>query len=269
MTNEQLSEPVNILLSREELLLVLDLLQAESIPGLDADPLGDLNEDGRALSSIVAGRGLRARELAMVNEDGELAVHNSLLTAVGVCAYSTNTVFVYHWPGPQETPVRYFGHVRDDEVVAHTRPEDVLHLFTLLPTKKHLTDQVLEACGYEEQAERSAAEMTISDEAFVQVRELAGDGDVTAASAVLTSNGVAADAAEALAKTFASSPRVSILQALTQEGDDTVHKSDFTLVQSDEHTWFIAPAADESENPPLLIKSATKAEIETLLGDLL
>jgi hypothetical protein len=48
-----------------------------------------------------------------------------------------------------------------------------------------------------------------------------------------------------------------------------VHKRDFTLVQNGQHTWFIAPASDDAENPPLLIRSAIRTDIEALLTDLL
>ena len=64
MATDNAVEPVNIMLSRDELLLVLGLINTEYIPGLDADPLGELSTDQLVLALTVAGRGLRARGLA-------------------------------------------------------------------------------------------------------------------------------------------------------------------------------------------------------------
>ena len=93
MNDKNEFEPVDLLLSREELLLLLDLLQANTIPGLEVDPFGELNDAQRQLAIVWAGRALRARELAQLNEAGELMVHDDLLTAVGTCAYADKAFF--------------------------------------------------------------------------------------------------------------------------------------------------------------------------------
>ncbi len=268
MSDENGFEPINVLLSREELLLVLDLLRAATIPGLDADPLGELDEAQRQLALIWAGRALRARGLAQVGEDGALEVHSALLTAVGVCAYANDAVFGFHWPAGGEAPVRYFGHIRGDDIAVHTRPEDVLHLFTLLPSKEKLLAQVLAFCEFEDVPEPRAFEMTVTNDVFVQAREMANDGDADGAAALLTGQGADGETAVAFTATLVNSPRITILQILKQDGDDAVQKSDFTIVQNDDYAWFIAPAQTEGE-AKLLIRSTTKDEIEGVLAELL
>ena len=84
MTTNGKSEAINILLSREELLYVLNILQAQTIPGLDADPLGQMDGPQHQLALVVAERALRARELAISHNGSGMVVHNALLTAVGV-----------------------------------------------------------------------------------------------------------------------------------------------------------------------------------------
>ena len=123
-------QPMNVLLSRDELLLMLQLLRAPTLAGLDANPAGDWNAEQQRVALTVAERALRARDLAHLRPGGELAVHTALLAAVGVCAYPQATLFVYHWPANAEAATRYFAHQRQGELVAHTRPADVLHLFT-------------------------------------------------------------------------------------------------------------------------------------------
>src|SRR5512145_1990409 len=125
MNGNNTSEPIQILLSREELLFVLNLLQAGFIPGLDDDPLGELTAEQQAFALTVAGRALRARELAQQHPDGQWVVHNNLLLAVGGCAYAQGIISVYHWPSNSALPRRFFGHLRENQAIAHTRPADV------------------------------------------------------------------------------------------------------------------------------------------------
>ena len=266
MSEDNSLQPVNMLLSREELLLVLNLLQAETIPGLDGDPLGPLTDEGQALALTMAGRALRARELAQVGPNGDLAIHTSLLTAVGVCAYANSTIFVYHWPSDETLPVRYFGHLRGEVIVAHTRPEDVLHLFTLLPTKALLMEQVLAVCEYEEVGADSSLRLKLSSDHFVRVRELTAEGEENAAVTFLTNSGESVDSARAFVSTLADSARVSIWQTLKQVDAETVQKRDVTLIQNKQYAWFVVPMSDE-ENAVLLAVSTTRNEILKFLNE--
>jgi hypothetical protein len=259
-------EPINLLLSREELRLVLNSLETDFIPGLDADPLGELSPDQDGLVLTVAGRALRARELARPEADGTLAFHNALLTLVGVCAYSQNVIFAYHWPPDQIIPRRYFGHIRGEDIVAHTRPEDVLHLFSLLPSKAQLIDQVLVACELEERSASAAYEFKLSSDAFASVRELAGNGEPDRAIDLLLRHDTPPETAQAFVTTLADSPATSILQTVKQTGDGTVQKRDFTVLQNSRETW-LGLAATEEAGGPLQVKTTTREEIRTLLAD--
>lgn len=267
MDNEDELELINILISREELLLVLDLLQVDAISGLDTDPLGALDEKQRQLAVIWASRALRARQLAQLNGDGDLMVHDALLTAVGTCAYADKALSIFHWKAGEEIPSRYFSHIRGEDIVAHTRPADVLHLFTLLPSKEMLLSQLLDFCEYAD-VPPAAFEMQMTNAEFVQVRELVDGNEGEQAIKLLVDNGAEGETATAFVSTLAASPRVSILQALKQGEGDTVRKNDFTIIQNDSYSWFIEPVREAEENR-LLISSSSKRAIENVLIDLL
>ena len=259
------TEPINLLLSRDELLLTLRSLQAESIPGIDTDPLGNLTPDGLELMMTIAGRALQARELGQLREDGSLALHNLLLTAVGVCAYATQTVFVYHWPEDGAVPVRYFGHIRGNDFVAHTRPEDVLHLFSLLPTKAQMIEQILQLCGCADKAQKNGS-YSLEVAGFGQVRQWAGSGDETTAVAHLTSHQADPEAAAALVSTLAHSPHISILQMLKQQDEQQITKYDFTIVQDNQHCWLVTPTTEDATDL-LTVQTAVSADIASVLND--
>jgi hypothetical protein len=266
MSDEIGFEPINVLLSREELIFILDLLQVDSIPGLDADPLGDLTAQQRAMSMVWAGRALRARGLGQLNEAGEMVLHRALLTAVGVCAYSSQAIFIFHWPEAGAEPSRYFGHIRGDDIASHTRPADILHQFSLLPSPAHLLAQVFDFCSYEDGYESAELAMTVSNADFVRARELTSEGQIEAATKLLSSDTIPTETASAFTATLADSPRVSIFQTLKQTGEDTVQKSDFTLVQNGEYTWFVAAA--QEDDTMLLVKTTNKSEVAALLTEL-
>ena len=264
MANENAGQPVNLLLSREELLFILNLLQAQFIPGLDPDPLGELTPEQRPLALTVAGRALRARELAQVQTDGEWVLHNNLLAAIGSCAYAQSVISVFHWPpNGGDTPTRYFGHIRGDDIVAHTRPEDVLHRFALLPSQEQLMAEILTLCNYENGVAATTLELTVPSAVFAEVRELAG-GDTAKAVELLVSHGATSETAKAFVDTLAGSPSVSILQTLKQQEDGAVQKQDLTLLQSGHQAWLIIASPDEAA--PLRIKSTTKAELRAALA---
>jgi hypothetical protein len=269
MNGENPNQSTSILLSREELLYVLDLLQAESIPGLDDDPLGELTPEQRTLALIWAERALRARELAQVQDDGDVVLHNTLLTAVGVSAYPQSTLFVYHWPAGAEAPTRYFGHVRGEDVVDHSRPEDVLHRFTLLSSKTDLVHQALTVCEYEETPTRPAFEFTLPGADFARTRELAEAGQTEQARETLVAGGAVPEAAAALARTLSGSPRVSILQSVKQGAGDAVDRRDLTLVATAQATWLIIAPPDPAGAAPLRVRTSTRGEIQTLLAECL
>jgi hypothetical protein len=267
MADKQILEPINILLSREELLLVLDLLQAETIPGLDADPtLGDLTPEQRNLALTVAERALRARELVQLEADGELVIHKRLLTAVGVCAYSHSAVLVYHWPSQAETPVRYFGHRRDEDVVAHSVPDSTLHMFSLLASTAQLVEQILAVAQYQEVA-TDAVEFNVPAPVLGQARELATGTETDAALAVLTESDVAAVSAQAFVDALAGDPRITIMQLIKQQDQDDPMRQDITLLQNGNTAWLVSQ--QPGNDIDMRVKTVAQTELMSLLTDAL
>ncbi len=267
MNNKNTQQPTNILLSRKELQVVLNLLETTFIPGLDADPLGDLTPEQQSLALGVAEHALQARQLVQMQANGKLVIDNTLLTAVGVCAYSQNAIFILHWSVQGQIPARYFAHIRQDGIVAHTRPKNILHQFSLLPSKEYLIEQVLTVCEYEDLPTNQAFEFTMSSPEFIKVRELTAANDTEKALELLVNNKTPSQTAQAFIKTLANSPRISVLQTLTQEDNETVQRRDFTLLQNSHHTWFVIAPPGETNEAPLQAKTITKDKIQALLAE--
>lgn len=263
MNGDPTQQPINLLLSREELLLVLKLLGVETIPGLDADPQGALDAGQQAVALRVAERALRARALADVR-DGQVALHNALISAVGTCAFPQRTVFVYHWPAGGEEAIRYFGHLRGDEVVVHTRPADVLHLFSRMPSAGYFAEQMLAACAVTAAEPAVSGGFTLASAAFTRLRQLAEGGSTQAALDLLRQTGIDATGAGALVATLAHNPAVSIVQMRKQQ-DGAVAGQEFTLLQNSQHAWLVQLDASATERP-LQVQPASRQTVERLLS---
>ena len=138
----------SVLLSTEELLAVLDMLQANFIPGLDGDIAQALSSQERQLMLTTARHSLLARELLRENENGA-ALHRRIMAAVGACVYSQGAILAFHWPPKSGQPSRFFGHFQGNEVVAHTRPKEILHRFVIFDERAALVDALLEAFEHE------------------------------------------------------------------------------------------------------------------------
>ena len=261
MANE--TETTSFLLSREELLLLLDLLEAENLPGLDPDPLGELNDDQRALALIWAGRALRARELAAVGENGELLVDEGLLTAVGNCVYWQKAWYVFHWPEPGSVPVRFFGYARDGQAVSHTRPADALHRFTVLPGVEALADAMTAVCQCQTLPDAPPVQFTLPRDIFVRARELAEEQERDAAAQILQEAGVTAETAQALTAVLSGAPRLSIWQIVTRREDGETETRDYTLLHSDEAAWLVSLVDGGDE---MAVKTVTAVDLRALLA---
>ena len=257
------TQTTSFLLSREELTLLLDLLEATSITGLDSDPLGELNDDQRALAFIWAGRALRARELATVGDDGSLLVNEQLLTAVSTSVYWTTAINVYHWSAPGQTPMRFFSYAGNGQVATHTRPEDVLHRLSVLPSSEALVEAITAVSQCQAIPEAPFVEYELSRNLFVQARELAEAQDGEAAQKILLQDGIPLETAQAITAVLSGKPRMSIWQLVSRVENEDAITHEYTLLQQDQAAWLISLSPEENK---LHIQNVSTVALQELLN---
>lgn len=267
MTDQAQSETINLVLASDELRLVLALLQAGNLPGLDPLPENLQVPAARELADLVASRTLRARGLAQLNQDdGSLRLHPTLLTAVGVCAYAASSLFVFHWAERGTIPQRYFGHIRENDVVLHARPEPDLHLFSIVAGRPALYQQLMKACAFELDGAGEQMGFELSSPIFVQVRELAYAAAVQDATQLLIKNGAPQQAAEQFVHTLSSPHQVAIMQTLQQVGNEQVNRHDATLLQNSSAPWLIRPQAESEQGLLLDVRLTSSSEVEQFIA---
>lgn len=260
ITTEQ--STIQLSLSREELVFVLDVLQAKFLPGLDEDPEGEVGKEQQALVKRTVRRTLQARELLRVRANGEYALHNTLLRAVGVCAYPQTTIFVYHWAPGESVPARIFCHIRGRDGVIHERPDPVIHRFSVVSAAA-VAQSVLDICGVQPAKESSEQEMSVENQVFLQARQFATDGKIKEANQLFIGAGASPKLAEDFVGSLAGVSAISILQVVKQDGQ-AHSKQDVTLVQNGVHNWIVQPFTSETDSP-LLVRSLHVERLREIL----
>lgn len=257
---------VEVILSREELALILTLIRADTIPGLEADPLGELTSEQRNLGLIFAERALRARELARLGANGQLLVQNALLNMVGACAFAQTSVLVQHHFPDQHPPAQYFGHIREGILVAHTLPDQALHRLALVPDRTALIEQIISVCQASNLPRTAAVEMRVSRAALAQVREAAAQNQA-AGAAILVQQGAVVESARLFAQALAAPHHLSVIQIIQIHPQDQMHLWDLTLVHSDQTAWLAYPLPLSSDGNDLyLVRSIHTSELIRLLN---
>ena len=261
MASNEMAIPVDFLLSQDELVYILSLLSVTTLPGLEDDPAGEMTPEQQAVAHRVASRGLRARLLASLREDGEVVLQNNLLAAVGTCAFSQHAIFVNHWAINQTLPTPFFAHIRENNTVVHTRPADVLHFFALLPAATDLLQQILSFCEYTDAPASNPYTLKLPSALLTQVREKAEMGAKADAVNLMTATGNVAESAQAFGDTLATQYRASSVQLAKQKNGQT-EQQDILLLQDNQYRWLISsPEADT-----VTIQSVTGANIQELLA---
>ena len=214
------AENLKVRLSREELLFLLFTLKTDFIPGLDADPVGELSQEQKNLGLVYAERALRARDLVAVNENGALVVREALLLMIGTCAYSPMMITLHHF-STYDVPKQMFWHIRNGVTVAHTRPDAPLHDFAFVPNRETLVQQIIDECtiliieknNYPEIATTNAILKTVREQATKNLEEFIQ---------TLVSQAVPTEAAKEICSILAGKHYVSALHLAVRQEDKTL-----------------------------------------------
>lgn len=268
MDSSEVLSPTNFLLSREELILLLRLIDAVYVFGLEADPLDNLTEQQQAVGLLYAERALRAKGLAMLNEQGQLKIQRDLLEAVGTCAYPHKSIVTHHFAA-NALPIPCFFHLRDKSIIAHTISESVLHHLVLLADQQSLLNEILSVCCCETLPETVAIDINLKGEVFSQAHERAMKGEIQAAVDVLTVNKVNEVSAEIVSKMLSSSHNVSVIHILTPLPENSLAKRELTILHNTETAWLMVQSETDATNSTFTLQPITTDKFKTLLEDIL
>jgi len=256
------AQPIFVTLSLEELLVVLNTLEATSIPGLVADEWTRLSPAEQDLALSVARRALEARGLAATDPSGAVLVHRTLLKAVGVCAYPQRTLLIEHWAAGGQ-PENVFVHARDEDRVVHTVAGG-LHTFALHSSHSALVDHLGALCGWSGAAVAPNLALTIPRADFTRVCDAAAAGAETEAMEVVAAATKSGAAGSALVRALSGTPRISIVQVLSGPDGQPSDQPSFTVIGGAEGSWVVAPT-DNDDGSPLRAQTTSRGELGSTL----
>jgi len=230
--NENLNT-FEFLLSREELQLILNLLDSDWIPGFEFNSLGELSDEEQALGLLYAERALRARELAVLREDGKLLVNNDLLKNVGICAYAQKAIIVTYFEN--EFPNRFIAFEREGQIVVQKIPEPGLHYFARIPDSKSLWQQLFGFCQFNDIANNQTkqTDLIIPAEIISKTRDLASSGQSQPAIEYLTNVGVTDQASQEIVGILSGPHKVAIFEVLVIPEDQIIHRHGMSVFYND------------------------------------
>jgi hypothetical protein len=124
-------------------------------------------------------------------------------------------------------------------------------------------DQALAVCQLREEPPALAGELRLTGGDFAQLRQLAEQGNLTQARALLNPALAPTDLVNALLATLANQPQVTIAQTLKSADGGAVAKSDLTLVQDSNVLWLVKPV--DGDASLLAARQVTRSDVYALL----
>lgn len=251
-----------VLLAYEELAYLLHLLRVEPAVGVEDNALAGLPAEQVKLALAVAGRGLRARKLVRDDNNGQPAVQNELLAAIGTVGFPERIATVYHWAAGEELPAACYGYVRSGHAVLHQRPSPNLHEFTVYNTPDELIGALLRFCEATNTTSIGAGVLHLPVPVLAEMRRQAGQPAAAGALALLPDQ-AQRPLAERFLQTLAARPRVTSFTTLRSSGPAGVDTREFTFLQQDGVGWLLLPGAGGAE--VMDIQAGDAAAVQALL----
>jgi hypothetical protein len=251
----------DITLSREEFRFLLFLLKSGPIMGFDADPLEKLTEQQRALSFAHAERSLRARDLASLDEEGKLAVRETILLMVGTCAYPEFLLSVHAFPS-SGNPQRVYWNGQNGVIVAHERPEAPLHRLSFVQGRDELLQQFLAMSNVKDVGRFAGEGFTTTNPMLKSVRDTLKKS-LPDAIKMLKNEGAPDIVAQELVNILAGDHTVAVVHSLVakREGEEP-EKSSVTVLSGKTSTWLSVTSEDDT----VAMKPTDKDEIRELFA---
>lgn len=262
-----------VLLSRNELLVILKLLAVADLPGLGPDPLGELSAEQQAYGMTVAERSLRAREMALVDQQGALLVQREVLELIGSCALAQGTLVVTDVRPSENRANQWFGHRLDTTFVAHFLPDSALHQFNQVADRAALAALIGDFASWPDCPAAPLAALELTGAVLAAAREQAGQDGRTAAR-LLVEAGADAASAEAVAAILSSAHGVTVVQAIHRRDADTAAVTSVTVLYNKTGVW-VMTEMEASASPGsgagdglYRLGPATRPQVEALIQQL-
>lgn len=247
------SEPVAFMLSQEELVFLLRLINTHTLPGLGTEPLGALPPETEKLLLDAAARALLARQLAQVDAEHQLQADPAVLSALTVCAQPNQNLNLVLQNG-HGAEQRFFYRV-PELAVSHAILGYGLHQFTLATNSDFGRERVNELLSTLPPSGPDGP-YTLPQPVLAQAQSAAAQGPA-AAEAALASANLPPAAAQSFAQALAQPIARLALQFVYQTNPP--NQQVLTLLASAQDNWLLT-AADFGQ-PTLTLERLSSTQV--------
>ncbi len=239
-----------VTLSREELIVILSVTELGTILGLVPEPIEGITAEQEAYGQICAERALRARGLAFITPENQLAFHKEMLPLVIACARAVKTVVISQTATASGQTRQLYLHQHQNAWVIHAKPEPVIHNLTQYEDAEELASLVMAFCGWADRQADGGEErpFTIPSPLLKQIQTQLQNEAADAAMQTLTQV-TDEDNANQLARHLASPRIVTVIQQIEAAGDDSVALQSWTISDDGTTLWLFN---DNEEKPELI-----------------
>lgn len=263
MTTPTSSSITDIVLSKEELLVILNVLNSGALPGIGADPVENLTPEQRAYGLIVAEQALRARGLARITESDHLQVRRDVLELIGTCAYAEGSQVVSVVDSPSAIGVMHFVYRRGEAFVLQTSPEPGLFRFEMYGARTAVLDAVLHICRVPDVTTNELAPIRTDQATVAEVRRQVEEGHANAALTLLDTESAPDASAKAFVNLLGRPHRITVFQNIHFMDEDSASVQSVTLVFDQQQIWLAAEDATADDQSQAYILQPTSLSAAT------
>ncbi|HEC36531.1 MAG TPA: hypothetical protein ENI39_08360 [Anaerolineae bacterium] len=243
---------INLSLGREELIFLLRLMDLQTIPGLEAEPLSRLSKLQRETAMATARHSLLARGIiqhpAGAPEEVEIDATTAGLVTSGLRACASITASRARPGGTVITRYYHFLSLAPYLVVEHSSLEGGVHTFQMTKRPEAVLQRLSSLLNLQEQGTPAGEGGEVAEGTFLQARQAAAEGEeISIVEAILRKGGLDEETARglglALCQLLSESSLIRVdFATATEEG--------IGLLEGPEGLWLL----QRVESPPNSVK---------------
>lgn len=256
------SAQLSVILSRDEVMVILKLIGAVTLPGLEEEPIPGLTAEQQALALIIAERALRARGLAMITDEGKLLVQAAVLRLVGICVLATRSVFVTTVASETGAARQLIAHPHDGSWVLHERPSPTLHSFQLTEGTTRLVEAITAITEWPTTYSEQKWMLELTNDLLESVGKLARDGNRVAAVHGLVAAGNEEVASQQLVELLSQSHGITVVQRVKALTDSSISLQSVSFLHHEQELLMVV----ETEQGEVIIQPRPRKFVEQWLA---
>lgn len=258
-----------LILSKSELLVLLDAVGADDLIGVDSDSLVPETQDEHARLVREGIKQLKSRGLLEVVDDVNV-INPELFTIAQIFAHP-QLVTVVRKEVPEKGEQLFLYYQRELFIIEHTMPEQEAFRFATIPNTLAMINRIDFILPVQKETPDGEEGGTVPQEFYLGAQWLTQQGQVDEAATVLGEHGLSQDSARGFATALASHDFAAAIGLLRVEDGSSVSAKEMTVVQADNLAWLVLH--EESGEETVLIRTTDaegfRIQLFELLRDLL